>query len=78
MKLIYTDTSPYARRCRILLRELGLQNDVEELKTTTRNFKDSLIYKSTPSGKVPALEISDNFYLTESTAISNFLEVSLK
>ena len=35
MKLLYTVTSPIARKCRIIARELDLIDKIEEVITTT-------------------------------------------
>jgi glutathione S-transferase len=73
MKLLYTVTSPIARKCRIIARELDLMDKVEEIITTTRS-EDALIMKNNPNGMVPTLETDEGFNIVESTTICNYLE----
>ena len=77
MKLIYTTTSPLARKCRIILRELGLTDKIEEIITTTRS-EDSLIMSYNPNGMVPTLETDEGYTICESTVICNYLEKQSK
>ena len=73
MKLLYTVTSPIARKCRIMARELNLMDQIEEVITTTRS-EDALIIKNNPNGMVPTLETDEGFNIVESMAICNYLE----
>ncbi len=73
MKLFYTITSPIARKCRIIARELDLMDKIEEVVTTTRS-EDALIMKNNPNGMVPTLETDEGFNIVESMAICNYLE----
>ena len=73
MKLFYTVTSPIARKCRIIARELNIINTIEEVITTTRS-KDALIMEHNPNGMVPTLETNEGFKIVESMAICNYLE----
>ena len=73
MKLIYTTTSPLARKCRILVRELGLIDRIEEVITTTRS-ENSLIMNYNPNGMVPTLETDDGYTICETNIICNYLE----
>ena len=73
MKLFYTVTSPIARKCRIIARELNLIDKIEEVITTTRS-EDALIMKNNPNGMVPTLETDEGFNIVESMAICNYLE----
>jgi len=73
MKLLYTVTSPIARKCRIIARELNLMDRIDEVITTTRS-EDALIMKNNPNGMVPTLETDDGFNIVESMAICNYLE----
>ena len=60
MKLIYTTTSPLARKCRIIIRELRLIDRIEEIITTTRS-EDALIMSYNPNGMVPTLETDEGY-----------------
>ena len=73
MKIFYTVTSPIARKCRIIARELNIMNKIEEVITTTRSI-DALIMKHNPNGMVPTLETDEGFKIVESMAICNYLE----
>ena len=73
MKLYYTVTSPIARKCRIIARELNLIDKIDEVITTTRS-EDALIMKNNPNGMVPTLETDEGFNIVESTTICNYLE----
>ena len=73
MKLIYTTTSPLARKCRIILRELGLTDRIEEIITATRS-EDALIMTYNPNGMIPTLETDEGYTICETTVICNYLE----
>ena len=73
MKLFYTDTSPYARKVRIAVRELGLEKRIEEVLVRTRH-PDNEILRHGPVGKVPALLTDDDHLLTESLLICIYLD----
>jgi len=73
MKLFYTVTSPIARKCRIISRELALMSNMEEVITTTRS-EEALIMEHNPNGMVPTLETDEGFKIVESMAICNYLE----
>jgi glutathione S-transferase len=73
MKLYYTVISAFSRKCRILARELGIIQDIQEIITTMRS-SDSIIMSINPTGKVPALITNENQLITESYAICNYLE----
>ena len=73
MKLYYTVTSPIARKCRIIARELNLIDKIDEVITTTRS-EDALIMQNNPNGMVPTLETDEGFNIVESMAICNYLE----
>ena len=73
MKLIYTTTSPLARKCRIILRELGLTDRIEEIITATRS-EDALIMTYNPNGMIPTLETDEGYTICETTVMCNYLE----
>ena len=72
MRLFMTPTSPFARRVRVLLRELGIQG-VEEVPSVLRDPESALL-GFTPLGKVPALEIEPGTVLTETAQICRWLD----
>ncbi|MDP6705933.1 MAG: glutathione S-transferase family protein [Alphaproteobacteria bacterium] len=73
MKLFITETSPYARKVRIAIRELGLDGAIEEVLARTRH-PDNEILRHGPVGKVPALLTDDGRLLTESQIICIYLD----
>ena len=54
MQLYITTTSPFARLVRIVVREKGLEDRVQEISATTRQA-GSPYYDINPSGRVPCL-----------------------
>jgi len=70
MKLIHSPTSPYSRKCRILILEKGL--DVENV-TTIPFDDDEILHKANPLGKVPALMDGDRA-LYDSPVICEYLD----
>ncbi|WP_300553921.1 glutathione S-transferase N-terminal domain-containing protein [Maricaulis sp.] len=72
MKLLVSDTSPYARKCRILVHELGLGDRVEEVDA--HPFQDGeILLEANPLGRVLALIMDDGRALTESLLIGTYL-----
>ncbi|MBO6798247.1 glutathione S-transferase N-terminal domain-containing protein [Maricaulis sp.] len=71
MQLLVSHTSPYARKCRVLVRELGLESKVEEIDA--HPFEDSeILLRANPLGRVPCL-IRDGKGYPESTLIGEML-----
>jgi glutathione S-transferase len=73
MKLFYASGSPYARIARVVIRELRLENRVEEIEVTLRDPNSSLLPYN-PGGKVPTLQLNDGAILNESLLILAFLD----
>ncbi|WP_417489807.1 glutathione S-transferase N-terminal domain-containing protein [Maricaulis sp.] len=72
LQLIYSPTSPYARKCRILVRELGLEPEIGE--TAANPFEDDdVLLRANPLGRVPCLVMEDGRALTESALIAAWL-----
>ena len=74
MKLLYARNSPYARRIRIAIRELGLQSRVQEtdLDPLAEHLEALLVHG--PAGKVPVLVTDDGVSLCESLIIARHLD----
>ena len=71
MKLIISKTSPYSRKCRILIREKNL--DVEEVETLP--FDDEqVLHDANPLGKVPALICQSKPAIFDSPVICEYLD----
>lgn len=74
MKLIMSPPSPFARKARVLLRETGLIDRVEEVEISTSPMKsDALILAANPLGKIPALVREDGPALYDSRVITRYL-----
>jgi glutathione S-transferase len=75
MRLLYSDTSPFARKCVVTAWELGLQDQIELVAVSsgpTRPDKD-LVAKN-PLGKVPTLITDDHVALYDSRVICEYLD----
>ncbi|MDH3759560.1 MAG: glutathione S-transferase family protein [Gammaproteobacteria bacterium] len=75
MKLITADASPFVRKVRILILELGLQDAVTLVdpgQITPISNNDSL-NAINPLGLIPALELDDGDSLTDSPLICEYL-----
>lgn len=73
MRLYFANTSPYARKARMVILEKGLQDRVE---TVPQNpFEDSPdLKKANPLGKVPALVTDSGSAIFDSPVICAFLD----
>ena len=72
-RLFYSAGSPYARICRMALREHGLASEVQEVETTLRDPYAAVLPHS-PVGRVPALVLEDGTTLTETTLVLGWLD----
>jgi glutathione S-transferase len=72
MKLRYAATSPFARKARICILELGLTDKVELVPTDP--WADPDLRAANPLAKVPALELPDGVVLYDSPVICEFLD----
>jgi len=76
MKLFYSPPSPYARKVRVAIRELGLLDRVEEVEVTVAPHKPNEAYgRTNPLIKVPALETDDGMVLFNSPVLCEYLDV---
>ena len=68
MKLRYNPTSPYVRKCAVMIEEVGLGERIERVMTHPwAEFTDAHIVN--PLGKVPALILEDGSALYDSAVI---------
>lgn len=75
MKLIMSPPSPFARKARVLLREAGLMDRVEEVEVSSSPLKSAPeILAANPLGKIPALVREDGPALYDSRVITRFLD----
>lgn len=68
MRLYYTPASPFARKCRILIREKGLADRVEEIRADPINGDEALAAVN-PMMQVPALIDAAGVVWTDSPVI---------
>lgn len=69
MKLLFAPPSPYARRCRIMARELGLMNQVEEVFAMPYDNPEILL-AANPLTKIPTLIEDDGTNWFDSAIIN--------
>lgn len=75
MKLFYAPTSPYVRKCMIVLHETGQLDDVTLVDAmTTPVAPDQALLAKNPLSKVPALERDEGPTLYDSRVICAFLD----
>ncbi|MCF6299982.1 MAG: glutathione S-transferase [Proteobacteria bacterium] len=72
MKLYYSPTSPYARKVRMLIVELGMEQQIENIIIDPFNNKPELL-QINPLGKVPTLVINEDKTLFSSPLICRYL-----
>jgi glutathione S-transferase len=69
LKLYTNPASPFARKCRVIARELDLK--LEEVHTSP--FQDPDFRRVNPLGKIPALLLDDGSVLIDSPVICEYL-----
>lgn len=72
MKLRFAATSPFARKVRVCILELGLADRIEQIPTDP--WTDLALRRGNPLGKVPVLELPDGVTLYDSPVICEFLD----
>ena len=73
MQLFYSPTSPYARKCRVVARERGLMDQIEE--TPLNPYDDpARLQAKNPLGRVPALVLDDGTAVFDSPVICEHLD----
>jgi glutathione S-transferase len=73
MRLFYSDASPFARKCRIVVREKGLLPQVREVAADVMADEPELL-AANPLGQIPALLLDDGRWLSDSPLICAFLD----
>ena len=74
MKLYYAPPSPYARKVRVLARELGLQSRIEEIAVQTTPVAPAAeVTAVNPLSKIPTLVTDSGETLFDSRVISEYL-----
>ncbi|WP_394146678.1 glutathione S-transferase N-terminal domain-containing protein [Shewanella atlantica] len=72
MKLFYSDTSPYARCVRVVIRYLEIEG-IKELKTDPFENSEALL-QANPLGKIPCLQLGDGSAIHDSEVILRFID----
>lgn len=73
MRLYITGPSPYARKCRIVVREKGLQSAVQEIVADPYTDDPDLV-AANPIAQVPALVTADGAVFSDSPLICAWLD----
>ena len=73
MKLFYSPTSPYARKCRVVAIEKGLAARLDIVAASPMTDPADL-HAANPLGKVPALVLPDGRCIVDSPVICDYLD----
>ena len=73
MKLFYSPTSPYARKCRALAIEKGIEGRLEIITASPMSNPPAL-QAANPLGKVPALLLDNGQCIVDSPVICAYLD----
>jgi len=74
MKLFFSPSSPFVRKCMVIAHELGLTERLEQLPSAAGPVaRDKSIIPSNPLGKVPTLITDDGQVLYDSRVICEYL-----
>ena len=75
MRLFHSPTSPYVRKCMVLLHESGMLDQVDLISATgTPVDTGSMPLAHNPLGKIPALERDDGPALYDSRVICRYFD----
>jgi glutathione S-transferase len=75
MKLYFSPTSPYVRKCLVTAHELGLTEHIQLLPSNAHPIaRDRKIIASNPLGKVPTFITDDEQVLYDSRVICEYLD----
>ena len=72
MQLYYAPTSPFSRKVRVILRELGLEKQISEILIDP--WTDEALRAYNPLAKVPTLILDDGMAVFESAVICDYLD----
>lgn len=72
MKLLNRPNSPYGRKARIIIRELGMMRNVEEIEVQLP--ANAELRRVNPLGKIPALILDDGSCIYDSPVICEYLD----
>ena len=72
-KLRSSESSPFARKCRVVIKHLNLEDKVVIEPAATQDPKDTLRQQN-PLGKLPALVLDDGQVIVDSRVIVEYLD----
>jgi glutathione S-transferase len=76
MKLYFSSTSPYVRKCLVVAHELGLYDRIERLPSNAHPVnRDHALMAANPLGQVPTLLTDDGQALYDSRVICEYLNL---
>jgi glutathione S-transferase len=79
MKIYYSPTSPYVRKCLVAAHELGLRDRIELVPAAPHPVKrDQSVVRLNPLGKVPTLITDDGAILYDSRVVCEYLDTLAK
>jgi glutathione S-transferase len=73
MKLYFSHASPFARKCRIVVRERALLRSVQEVEVAPLDDNPGLL-AANPIAQIPALELDDGTTFFNSPVIAAYLD----
>ena len=75
MKLHYSAASPYVRKVRVVARECGLEDEIENIEGATSPIApNQALAADNPVAKVPTLVLDDGSTLYDSRVIAEYLD----
>ncbi|MGR3493643.1 glutathione S-transferase N-terminal domain-containing protein [Citreimonas sp.] len=73
MRLFMSDLSPYARIVRVLIREIGIEAEIEEVRVDPRDAETGF-WDVNPVARIPTLEVAPGRGIAESDLICRYLD----
>ena len=74
MKLLARPASPFARKVRVMARETGLNNEIEEIMFSSPEEMKEEITRYNPLGKIPTLILDNQTIIYDSKVICEYLD----
>ena len=74
MRLFSRPASPFVRKVRVMARDIGLADQIEEIILASPEEMKSDMPKYNPLGKIPALILDDDTILYDSKVICEYLD----
>lgn len=74
MKLYYSGTSPYSRKVRLVVREKGLDSQIEEIIINPYGDNNDDLFSANPLGKIPTLILDSGRAVFDSPVICEYLD----